>query len=111
MYFKGLNKSPDGRCLELTESWATDVLFRLKLWSSAPIFSFFPSPDSTTKLVCVPGFLLGLNVRLVQGQRQSSAYHGFFLHFSFCDDLSISHPNFFVVHSTQLTSLGHVITC
>lgn len=111
MYFKGLNKSPDGRCLELTESWATDALFRLKLWSSAPIFSFFPSPDSTTKLVCVPGFLLGLNVRLVQGQRQSSAYHGFFLHFSFCDDLSISHPSFFVVHSTQLTSLGHVITC
>lgn len=98
MYFKGLNKSPDGSCLELTESLTTDVLFRLNLWNRAPIFSFFPSPDSTTKLVCVPGFLLGPNLRLAQGQRLSSAYYGLFLHFSFCSDLSISHPNFFVVH-------------
>lgn len=98
LYFEGLNKSPDGSCLELTESQPTDVFFRLKLWNRVPIFSFFPSPESTKKLVCVPGFLLGLNLRLVQGQRQSSAYYGFFLRFSSCNDLGISHPNYFIVH-------------
>lgn len=96
-----------------SESWYTNVLFKLELWSLALFFTFYLSPDRTKDLFSASGFLPGLPLKLIQGQGQSTAYSGSWsCNFSFYDDLRIFLLlHFFADHSIQLTSLGQVIAC